>query len=288
VRWPLLARSIVVAACLGGCATLAGIHDGTDGTTSPGSGDAGADADAVASGEGGADASATCKPGNASDSTSRIHASRVTDDAPVAIDGSDAEWTCVDRLGLETGGRAIGVADGHDTARIAMQWGDQHLYLLANVASDSPGGTATGAETFKNDSLHLFLAGPNPVPQAGYRTSDHQIAMDYQKGVTDYGGGLTRPTIDGITATSGPFTDQNGTLSFVVEARIDASIIGRTKLQAGDVVRVNFQINDKTATVYRVWYWESAVCKAFTGCDRGGGASDPYCDPSCTGEVVLR
>ena len=186
------------------------------------------------------------------------------------------------------GGRAVGAAVGHDVAEIAMQWDDQHLYFLARVTTDSPGGTAPRNQNFLNDSVHLYLAGPNPQPSAGYRTSDHQMVFDYRNLVTDYQGGLTQPGVAGITATTGPARDENGTLSFVVEARIDAAILGRTMgFQAGDAVRVNFQVNDKADSAYRIWFWETAVCKGFGACDKSG-ASEPFCDPHCSGEVALR
>jgi hypothetical protein len=186
------------------------------------------------------------------------------------------------------GGRVVGAAAGHDIAEIAMQWDEQHLYLLARVTTDSPGGTATGDQIFKNDSLLLFLAGPDPQPAAGYRASDHQMVFDYMSFVADYGGGATRPTPTGITAKAGPFVSQSGVLTFVVEARVDAAVVGRPGgFTQGERVRVNFQINDNAATSYRTWFWESAVCVGFGTCNKAG-ASEPYCDPHCTGEVELR
>jgi hypothetical protein len=291
VRRLLLARSFVVAAYLGGCATLAGVNDGNDGPASSSGGtDLPVRDGAAPLGEGGSDTDAlvACKPGNAADSTSKLHASKVTADAPVVVNGDPAEWACVDRLDFSVGGRAVGAAAGHDVAEIAMQWDEQHLYFLARVTSDAPGGTAVGDQIFKNDSMHLFLAGPDPQPAAGYRASDHQMVFDYQSLVADYGGGLTRPSTAGITEKAGPFVSQNGVLTFTVEARIDASVIGRAGgLKAGDRVRVNFQINDNAAASYRTWFWESAVCTSFGTCNRSG-VSEPYCDPHCTGEVELR
>jgi hypothetical protein len=287
----LLARSFVLGACVAGCATLAGINDGNDGPGSSGSVELPVRDGGPGSSEGGAssDALASCTRGNAADGTSRLHAPKVALDAPVNVNGDPAEWACVDRLDFSTGGRAVGPAPGHDIAEIAMQWDELHLYFLARVTTDSPGGTAVGDQIFKNDSVHLILTGPNPQPAAGYRASDHQIVFDYMSFVADYGGGLTRPSTSGVAAAAGPFTSQNGVLTYVVEARIEAAIVGRPSgFKQGERVRLNFQINDNAAAAYRIWFWESAVCKAFTGCDRGAGASEPYCDPQCTGEVELR
>lgn len=282
---------VATGACVAGCATLAGIDDGNGAPSSSGGTELPVRSDGGGpTGEGGvsADGAPSCTPRNAADSTSRLHASKVTLEAPVVVNGDPVEWACVDRLDFSTGGRAIGPADGHDVAEIAMQWDEQHLYLLARVRSDSPGGTATGDQIFKNDSLHLFLAGPDPVENAGYRASDHQTVFDYQGLVADYGGGLTRPGTSGITAETGPFTSQNGVLTFVVEARIDAAIVGRPGgFVQGERVRVNFQINDNAAAAYRMWFWEAAACAGFGTCNRSG-ASEPYCDPTCTGEVELR
>jgi hypothetical protein len=223
------------------------------------------------------------------DSTARIEASKVTPEAAVVVNGSDTEWGCVDRLAFEIGGRSVGVMAGHDVAKIAVQWDEQHLYFLAAVTSDAPGGTAAVNKNFQNDSMHFFVTGPNPQPRAGYRASDHQIVIDALGQVTDYAVS-TRPTITGITAKVGPAKEAGGALSFVIEARVDAAVLGRNDgFKAGDVVRVNFQINDNAAASYRIWYWQPTVCAGFTGCSSAvGAASEPYCDPHCTGEVLLR
>ena len=113
------------------------------------------------------------------------------------------------------------------------------------------------------------------------------MVFDYMSFVADYGGGATRPTPSGITANVGPFLSQNGVLTFVVEARVDAAVVGRPGFTQGERVRVNFQINDNAAASYRMWFWESAVCVPFGTCNRSG-ASEPFCDPHCTGEVELR
>jgi hypothetical protein len=281
---------LLVGACAAGCAGLAGINDGNDSASSSGDPalpirDGGGP---LADGGPATDGAVTCPRGNAADSTSRLHASKVALDAPVTVNGDPAEWACVDRLDFSGGGRVIGPAAGHDVAEIAMQWDEQHLYFLARMTTDSPGGTATGDQIFKNDSMHLFLAGPDPQPGAGYRASDHQTVFDYMGFVADYGGGLTRPSTNGVTHMAGPFTSQNGVLTFVVEARIDAAFVGRSSgFKSGDRVRVNFQVNDDAANAYRIWYWEPAVCTGFGTCNKSG-ASEPYCDPHCSGEVELR
>ncbi len=288
MRCFLLALSFGVGAGALGCATLAGINDGTSGAPDSGgvdlpvrdggrAGDAGADPDA----------SPSCPPGKVTSSTSLLQASKVSIDAPVTVNGDPAEWACVDRLDFSTGGRVVGPAAGHDVAEIAMQWDEQHLYLLARVTTDSTGGTSTGNQIFKNDSIHLFVAAPDPQPNAGYRPSDHQIVFDYMSFVADYGGGASRAGTDGIMATTGPFNSQGGVLTFVVEARIDAAVVGRSAFVQGERVRVNFQINDNAAATYRIWFFDAAVCKAFGTCDTGG-ASLPFCDPHCSGEVELR
>ena len=289
VRRSLLAWGFVAFACTAGCATLAGINDGNGHASSSGETELPV-RDGGGPGDGGLDpdAPASCPARGVTSSLSQLHASRVAPDAPVTVNGSPAEWACVDRLDFSTGGRFVGSAAGHDTAEIAMQWDELHLYLLARVTTDSPGGTSTGNQIFKNDSLNLFVAAPDPQPNAGYRTSDHQIVFDFQSFVADYGGGASRPGTDGIMAVTGPFTSQSGVLTFVVEARIDAAILGRSAgFTQGERVRVNFQINDDAASAYRIWFWDGAVCNGFGTCDTGG-ASLPYCDPHCSGEVELR
>ena len=282
----LVARSLVLAACVAGCASLAGINDGNDGAASSGDIEL-PTRDGSAPSEGGTDTDASCTRGSATDTASRFHASKVALDAPVMVNGDPVEWGCVDRLDFSTGGRSVGTPAGHDTAEIAMQWDEQHIYLLARVTTDSPGGTATGDQIFKNDSVHLIIAGPEPQPATPYRATDHQIAFDYMSFVAGYAGGSPR-TPNGITAKTGPFKSENGVLTFVVEARIDAAIVGRPGgFTQGERVRVNFQINDAAGAAYRLWYWEGAVCTPFSGCNVGG-VSEPYCDPHCSGEVELR
>ena len=278
-----------VGACTTACAALAGINDGNGSAST--SGEPGLpvrDGAAPSDGSPDLDAPAACPARNVTSSLAQFRASKVALDAPVTINGDPAEWACVDRLDFSTGGRVVGAAPAHDIAEIAMQWDEQHLYLLARLTTDSPGGTALGDQIFKNDSMHLYLAGPDPQPGAGYRTSDHQMVFDYQSRVADYGGGSTRSGVNGITASTGTFKSQNGVLTFDVEARVDAAIVGRSQgFTQGDRVRVNFQVNDNAAASYRIWFWESAVCKGFGTCDTGG-ASLPYCDPHCSGEVELR
>lgn len=220
VRRLLLAWGFLALACTVACATLAGINDGNGSASS--SGETGLpvrDGGALSDRGSDPDALASCPPSGVTTSLSQLHASKVALDAPVTINGDPAEWACVDRLDFSTGGRVVGSAAGHDIAEIAMQWDDQHLYLLARVTTDSPGGTGMGDQIFKNDSVHLFLAGPDPQPGAGYRPSDHQIVIDYQSLVADYGGGLTRSGVNGIAASAGTFKSQNGVLTFAVEAR---------------------------------------------------------------------
>ena len=285
----LVAWSFVIGACAAGCAALAGINDGKDGTSSSGEADLPV-RDAADGGGSEADTGApgACKPGNAEDSPSLIHASKVTVEAPVSVNGDPAEWACVDRLDFSVGGRVIGPAAGKDIAEIAMQWDEGHLYLLARVTTDSPGGVATGNQIFSNDSVQLFLAGPDPQVGVLARLSDHQIVFDYQGFVVDYRGGIARAGTNGITSAISPFNSQNGVLTFVVEAAIDAAIVGRPGgFTKGERVRVNFQVNESAPSGYRVWFWAPEVCVGFTGCNTGG-VSLPYCDPRCTGEVELR
>ena len=293
MRWLLLARGFVGGVCLAGCATLAGIHDGEDRKLAD---DAGTVADRPPSrddgggggGDGGTDAAgpAPCPPGgNAADSETSIHASRVTKD--VKVDGDGAEWTCVDRFAFTAGQRTVGLAGGRGVADVAMQWDDTHLYLWAKVKTAAPTGNAQRLSNFNNDSFHLYLASRTPTQT--YTAEDHHIVIDPLRQVADYAIS-TRPGLLGIDGTSGVVQDEGGGISsFVVEAKIDAAIIGRTSLAAGDTVRVNFQINDQpdVANNYRIWFRDTAVCTTFAGCEAAAG-SVPYCDPRCTGSVVLR
>jgi hypothetical protein len=70
-----------------------------------------------------------------------------------------------------------------------------------------------------------------------------------------------------------------------------ASIVGRSGFARGDRVRVNFQVNDGTPpsnTVgYRIWFHNGSVCSPRVDCFIAS-ASEPFCDPRCTGEVELR
>jgi hypothetical protein len=279
---------LVIGACLGGCAVIANISSGegvapadagidgpmsipsTDGMVSP-----------VETGGGPCAAG-----GNSADSPTKIHATKVQ--TPVKIDGDGAEWGCVDRFAFTGGQRVVGLAGGNAVADIAVQWDEANVYFWASVKTASTGdnGAAGRQGNFANDSIHLYLSGPSP--NMNYTADDHHLVFDYKNQVADYAIGF-RTGLDGIAAVVSPVTNANGTLSFVVEARIESQRIGRPTLKAGDKVRINFQLNDapNSAGNYRIWFRDVAVCARFTKCDLAGG-SEPYCDPRCTGEVELR
>jgi hypothetical protein len=291
VRWLVLARGIVgiVArgACLAGCATLAGINDGAGDKPAE---DAGAATDVDPSRDGatgpGDDAgTGPCAPGgNAAEGASSLHATRV--ETPVKVDGDGAEWACVDRLAFTAGQRVVGLSPGRGVADVAMQWDETHLYLWARVTTEPQPGTAPRLTNFNNDSFHLFVSSRNPTQT--FSADDHHIAIDVLNQVADYAIS-TRTSLAGIDAKTGPRTAEGALSTFVVEAKIDAGIIGRTSFAVGDTVRVNFQINDQpdVANNYRVWFRDPAACVSVAGCDRAGG-SEPFCDPRCTGTLLLR
>lgn len=283
-----LARGLVIGACLVGCATLAGINDGegasrtADGGTGDDSGQA-LTKDAGAPGDDGA--VPPCLPGgNAAEGDGSLHATKVS--AAVTVDGDGAEWSCVDRLAFTTGQRVVGLGAGRGVADVAMQWDETHLYLWAKVKTEPQPGTAPRLTNFNNDSFHLFLSSRNPTQT--YTADDHHIVIDVLNQVADYAIG-SRAGLQGIDAKSGPRQDDGALSTFVVEAKIDATTIGRTSFALGDTVRVNFQVNDtpNVETNYRIWFVDPAVCTAFGTCTRQG-TSEPFCDPRCTGTVVLR
>lgn len=290
MRWHLLARSIVIGVCLAGCATLAGINDGEDNVRE---GEAGLDGPGLSTDEAGTipeDSSPTpspCAPGgNAAESESSLHATKVSPSRPVVVNGEGAEWACVDRLAFTVGQRSVGLAPDRGVADVAMQWDETHLYLWAKVTTESAPGTAARLTNFNNDSFHLFLA--STTPKITYTNDDHHIVIDVLGQVADYAI-ATRTSLAGIDAKAGSRQNAGALSTFVVEAKVDATIIGRTSFAQGDMVRVNFQINDQPdiESNYRIWFRDVAVCTAFGTCDKAGG-SEPFCDPRCTGTVVLR
>jgi hypothetical protein len=286
VGWPLVLRSSVLGAVLSGCALLAGIDDGKD---KPNASDAGSSAtDALvqsADGSVGGDAPAPgeCVPASASSDASHIHASRVQDSAPVVINGEGSEWKCVDTLAFTTGELVVGLGPGRGVSNVKMQWDETHLYLLADVTTASPGGTAIATDNFTNDSFAFYVV--SPTPALAYTANDHHYVIDHRNQVADYEIS-TRPAALGITAQAGTVHDDGTTLNFTVEARIDVANVGRTAFAKGDVVRVNFQVNDQpdVGNNYRLWFREAARCVASGTCPK----AEPFCDPRCTGEVELR
>lgn len=297
MRWPLLARSAQLAATLGvtlvagvvGCAAIAGINDGADSKNTATTDAAvtlpsdGAPTSDVPAGNDGMVMSCP-RPGDAQDSPTTMHASRVQ--TPVVIDGDAVEWACVDRFRFDGGQRVSGLAAGRGVADVAMQWDAAHLYVWASLTTASPGGTAPRATNYQNDSLSFFVS--QPTPTNAYTANDHQIVLDSTNLLTDYAIS-TRTSLAGIRGKAGTVHDDGVTLSFVVELQVDASIVGRTAFAAGDRVRVNFQVNDGPAAAppYRIWMVDPTVCTSFTACNVQG-TSEPYCDPRCTGVVTLR
>ena len=286
--WPLLARCIAVGACLTGCAALAGINDGAEGSSDGGapSGESGVvDTGTSASDAPGGDTG--CVRRDASESPSLIHAQHLVASAPVMIDGKSDEWGCVDRLSFTVGQRVLGEGTGIGIAQIGVQWDENVLYILGEVTTQAPTSDAGRQQNFQNDSLSIFLAGP--TPGATYTANDHHIVIDSIGQVADYM--ITARTgLAGITGAAGSVSTAANLLHFVVEARVDASILGRTKFAMNDLVRINFQVNDgpSSGTHYRVWFLDKSVCQKITGTCDVQGTSEPYCDPRCTGSVILR
>lgn len=288
--WSLLARSILVVACLAGCAALAGIDDGEA------QGDANDGGMNVPSPEGGGPSEgggvlpdgAPCTSGNAVESASVLHAQHVQARAPFTLDGAGDEWGCVDRFLFTGGQRVIGLAGGRGIADIAIQWVEQHLYVLANVVTATPTSDAGASQNYTNDSLSVFVVGARPGTT--YAATDHHIVIDSAGRVADYGGGGARPGLVGIAAVVRPPVESGPFLRFTIELSVDVSIFRPgARLKAGDSIGMNFQINDApdVANHYRVWFVDPGTCTPFTPCTVRG-TSEPYCDPRCMGQVLLR
>ena len=292
MRWSLLARAVGGVVCLAGCAALAGIDDGDPHGKAPG--DANDGGGNVPLGEGGGPSEgggflpdgAPCAAGNAVESAAVLHAQHVQPQAPVKLDGAGDEWACVDRFAFTGGQRVMGLVDGRGVADIAIQWDEQHLYVLANVVTASPTADAGRLQNFNNDSLSVFVVGP--TPGTTYTANDHHIAIDSAGLVADYAIGA-RTSVAGIAAAVSTPVDSGGFLKFTIELQIDASIFRGEALKAADRIGMNFQINDApdVANHYRVWFVDPAKCTKLASCTVSG-TSEPYCDPRCMGEVVLR
>lgn len=301
MRRPLLARNakpavtlvVITAAAITGavsCAAIAGINDGaekrsvatTDAAVTVSADGAAAATDGATSADG---AVAACPaPGNAADTATTMHASKVK--TPVVLDGDGAEWSCVDRFAFDGGQRVTNLAAGRGIADVAMQWDEQHLYVWASLTTGAPAGNAPRATNFQNDSFGFFVS--QRAPTSTYTANDHHIVLDSTNLLTDYAIG-TRTGLAGINGKAGTVHGDGVTLTFVVELQVDASIVGRTAFAANDTVRVNFQVNDGPSGTppYRIWMLDPSVCTPFGGCTIQN-TSEPYCDPRCTGVVTLR
>jgi hypothetical protein len=300
VRRPLLARTakptvtrvVILAAAITGavsCAAIAGINDGAEKRNVATDAAVAISADGAASGTDGATSAdgtvpACPAPGNAADTATSMHASKVK--TPVVLDGDGAEWSCVDRFAFTGGQRVVNLAAGRGIADVAMQWDEQHLYVWASVTTAAPAGNAPRATNYQNDSFSFFVS--QPAPTSAYTANDHHIVLDSTNLLTDYAIG-TRTGLAGINGKAGSVHDDGVTLTFVVELQIAASIVGRTAFATNDTVRVNFQINDGPSGTppYRIWMLDPSVCTPVAGCTVQG-TSEPYCDPRCTGVVTLR
>lgn len=290
MRFGLRAYAAIVSACLAGCALIAGLDDSK--------GDAGpvdAGGDRITQGEGGPILvdGAPCEPKELPESTVPEIA-HVSADEPITIDGNPKEWGCVDRLVISQGDRRVDTASGAGLARIALQWDEEFLYLTAKVTTSPPNGTAGADLNYKNDSFHWLVMGPAPGTE--YTAQDHHITIDVFGQATDFSdvAGI-RPNLDGIVAKAtgvspGPTAELQ---TFDVEIRATAKTLGRTTFRAGDIVQMNFQINDgppaagKTAPAYRIWFLDAGTCPITTACNVLG-TSEPYCNPRCTRGLRLR
>ncbi|MBS2011479.1 MAG: hypothetical protein JST00_01095 [Deltaproteobacteria bacterium] len=291
MRFGLPAHAFAATMWLAGCALIAGIDDGDD---KPAPIDASA-LDRVVQPDGSVAPvdSGACSAKELPETTIPEIA-RVVPSAPVIVDGSGKEWSCVDRMVFLTGNRRVDIAGGRGVARIALQHDDEAIYVWAVVTTATPSGTAAANANFRNDSFHLYAMGP--APTAEYTGQDHHVVVDALGLVTDYSdvAGI-RPTLEGIVAkASMPVPAADPALqTFEVELRITAKTLGRVGFQAGDRVRMNFQINDgppaagKNGPGYRVWFLDTATCPPTADCDVLSN-SEPYCNPRCTRELTLK
>lgn len=293
--WPLLARCIVVGACLAGCAAIAGINDGND--TSDVADDAGfadrANAHEIGTGPDGA----PCVPKSAPLPTGPVHAKRAA--IPPTLDGVFDDWACVDRIDVGKGAGESQMPTGvAQSVEFAIQWTPNDVYFYAHAVTAAPGLDNGGNQIFRNDSVHLFI-GRDPLDPTSplYRTGDHQITIDYNDHVGDY---LNGSLIGTKTEARVKIATLDGSkIDFEIEARIPVASLGFAagmNLTSAEKLVVNLMLVDgKTAGAngtygFRVWRLPPiAQCPCVTGCcDRLNGTQDiPTCDFRCTNSMVL-
>ena len=288
-----------MAAGLIGCSTLAGLGDPDDPFPINEAGISANDVrttEAEASVDAGRDREAAIEPNScpakdAYDGRGKLHAEEVV--IPVTIDGKRGEWECADAYKFETGDRADGLAAGQASALVAMQWDAQNLYLFARVRTRAPTGDAGAAVNYQNDGFHIYLVADGAT--ADYRNVDHHFAFDVLGRLTDYddppNGARPGPPANVTYRVTTPVPD-GADVVFDIEAKFAASVVNRGGFVKGDKVHVNFQVNDSAGgggvPPYRLWYVDvGGVCPVSPNCNVNN-ASEPYCDPRCTGDLELR
>ncbi|MDB4938180.1 MAG: hypothetical protein JWP87_5152 [Labilithrix sp.] len=288
--WPLLARSIVVAACLGGCAALAGITDGSDLTASTPDGGTVDDASPTPEREAGADGAPGCTHTSTVQPSGAVHA-KAAAPAP-AIDGTFDDWACIDRIDVGPGVVNRDLPLGTQSVEFALQWTPTDLYFYAHAITVAPGFDNTGSQVFANDSIHLII-GRDPPPattsDGKYRTGDHQLTFDYKGRFGDYVNGTM---VSANLAAAVKRAPGDATVDFEIEARITPAQLGLAGFAAGQKLVMNIMLVDakaQGALGFRVWRLPAlAACPCTTGCcERIGNQNSPTCDMRCTETLQL-
>lgn len=303
MRRPLLARNaklvvtffVTAAAGVAGCAAIAGINDGADGTKP--SSDAATSDDAttrVVEGGVAADGATPCVAKSTLQPTGVIHAQQAM--TPPVIDGKFDEWTCIDRIDVGQGVLNKGMPAGSQRVEFAMQWTPTDLYFYAHPVTAAPGFDNVGDQIFANDSVHLIIGrDPAPTASGSYRTGDHQLTFDYKGEFGDYVNGTYKgSTVAAVALADAPAA---GTIDFQVEARITALSLGLTKFSAGQKLVINLMLVDATAMNaigFRLWRLPpkaTCPCDSTTDpgscCARTGSQDSPTCDIRCTDSLQL-
>jgi len=304
IRPRLLARALVVAVGLAGCAAIADLQSSTTKTDLPDADvadDAGTSPrDAAPTGDDAReppdtsvpiDSSTPCTPALGLAADGIVHAKAVL--PGTSVDGVFTDWACVDKTDVGPGAFSKNLPPGNTQAlRFAFQWSPTNLYFYAKARTTTPGIENLGNQIFRNDSVHLFI-GPFPAAAGGlYRLTDHQYVFDHAGRTADYDDGVSRAT--GATARV-VATSSSGVLDFEIEAVFVPGDFGLGAFAVGSRLLLNLQMFD-TATAdassagYRIWRLPMGTCTCdddFCCARTDMLRNSPTCDLRCSESLLL-
>lgn len=166
-----------------------------------------------------------------------------------------------------------------ESAEVALLADAANLYVGVRVTVAGVGGTNT-TTPYLNDAVEIYLRG-DPAATGDYTGLDHQLVVDWQNLVLDYGPSPNDTPLANPPGVKTAVKVGNG--GYVVEASIALAQLGRTALAPGQTLGFDLGVDHgqgTTATRSLIVWWSAShapphcTTPKCTGCN----PDQPYCD----------